>query len=410
LHRARRPGNPARLATGEEAGTTLSASSRIEERIARSVVYLITSRVVIQLFSIVSGVLIARWLSPQDYGVVALAGAATIVVSMLGELGVGAVVIQFRDLEAAELNAAFWATVFFSALLYSGLYMAAPLLAGYFSSPNLSPVLRVIGIGTFLGVVRVVPDNLLRKRLNLDKVSIVETVAAGLNIPLVLGLAWAGAGVWALATGAVFGSFVQCLLSFVFARWRPGLRVGSKRFRPLLGFSWAALGSKLSWSVYNQSDRVILGRLAGDATLGFYAMASQLALLPIEKIAAVVNQISAPVLAESQADRAAMGRYLLRTVRIVAWMVLPMSFGLMAFAAPAVPLLLTPKWNPIIPLLQLLCLYAATRSLAVLFPPVLMAAYRADILFRYNMVLLVVLPMAFGVGAWWKGAVGVAAA
>jgi O-antigen/teichoic acid export membrane protein len=388
----------------------LSDSRRLEERVARSFVYLVGSRIVIQVFGTVSALLVARWLSPADYGVIALAGTATIAVNMLGELGVGAAIIQFQDLEATELNAAFWATVFLSALLYATVYGAAPLLAWFFASPNLSPVLRVVGIGAFLSVLRVVPESLLRKRLDLDKVSIADIAAAGLSIPLVLGLAWAGAGVWALAAGAVFGPFVQCVLSFVLARWRPGLRVGSKRFRRLLTFSWAALGSKFSWSVYNQSDRVILGRLAGDVTLGVYAVANQVALLPIEKIATVINQILVPALAESQADRQVMSRQLLRGVRVVAWLIFPMCFGLMAFAGPAVPVVLTAKWSPIVPLLQVLCLYAASRSLALLFPPVLFAVYRADLLFLYNVVLLIVLPVGFGIGAWWNGALGVAAA
>lgn len=83
----------------------MSESPRIEERVARSVLYVVTSRVIIQLFATISGVLVARWLSPQDYGVLALAVTATIAVSMLGDLSVGAAIILFRDLEATELNA-----------------------------------------------------------------------------------------------------------------------------------------------------------------------------------------------------------------------------------------------------------------------------------------------------------------
>jgi teichuronic acid exporter len=387
---------------------TPSSASRIEERVARSVVYVVGSRVVIQVFATLSTLLVARWLHPEDYGVLALAGTVTIVVGMLGELGVGAAVIQFRDLESSELNAAFWASVLFSTLLYAAIYVTAPFLSVYFSNPDLSLVLRVSGIAALLSVVRVVPEALLRKRLHLDKISLGEVLAAGVNIPLVLGLAWAGAGVWALVAGMMSAAIVQCILSFVYAGWSPGLHVGSKRFRRLLGYSWASLGSKLSWSVYNQSDRIVLGRVVGSSTLGFYAMATDLALVPVEKVASVVNQILAPVLAESQGDHEAMSRSLLRGVRLVAWAVFPLCFGLMAFADPAIPLVLTAKWSPIIPLLQVLCLYAAIRSLTLLFPPVLMATYRADLLFVYNIVLLVVLPAGFVVGAWLYGVLGVA--
>jgi len=137
----------------------------------------------------------------------ALAGVATGLISLLAELRVRAAIIQFPDLKAAELNTAFWATLLLSALLYAAMYLAAPHLAGYFSISILSPLLRVIGLGALLNVVRIVPDRLLRKRLYLDKVAIVDIVSAAANILLMLGLAWGrrrpvGAcgrhGVWAV--------------------------------------------------------------------------------------------------------------------------------------------------------------------------------------------------------------------
>jgi O-antigen/teichoic acid export membrane protein len=388
----------------------LSDSPQIAERVARSVVYVGISRVLMQILSTLSGLLLARWLSPEDYGVMALAAIAAGLIYLIAELGVGSAIIQFPDLQATELNAGFWVTLLLGGLLYTVMYLIAPYLAGYFSIPRISALLRVIGLGAVLSVLRIVPESLLRKRLHLDKVAIIEIVSAVVNVPLMLGLAWVGAGLWALAAGAVFGPFIQCLLSFSFARWWPGLRIESERFSLLLRYSWAAVGSKFAWAVYSESDRIVLGRLAGDVTLGFYTMANQVALLPVEKIAAVVNQISAPVLAECQADQEAMRRCFLREVRIIAWTVVPICFGIVVFADAAVPLLLTAKWTPIIPVLQLLSLFAALRSLILLFPPVLMAGYRADFLFRYNLLLVIVMPAAFGVGAWWKGGVGVALA
>jgi len=170
----------------------------------------------------------------------------------------------------------------------------------------------------------------------------------------------------------------------------------SERLRRLLGYSWAAVGSKLAWTAYNESDSIVLGRLAGDVTLGFYAMANWIALLPVEKIAAVVNQISAPVLPARGANRRLDG--------------LPDLFRNHSSRGCRRPSPLNRQVDPDHPGLQLLSLYAAMRSLILLFPPVLMAGYQADWLFRYNLLLLIVLPAAFGIGAWWNGGVGVALA
>lgn len=170
----------------------------------------------------------------------------------------------------------------------------------------------------------------------------------------------------------------------------------SERLRRLLGYSWAAVGSKLAWTAYNESDSIVLGRLAGDVTLGFYAMANWIALLPVEKIAAVVNQISAPVLPARGANRRLDG--------------LPDLFRNHSSRGCRRPSPLNRQVDPDHPGLQLLSLYAAMRSLILLFPPVLMAGYQADWLFRYNLLLLIVLPAAFGIRAWWNGGVGVALA
>jgi teichuronic acid exporter len=384
-------------------------SAALLERVIRSVVYLLGSRIVLQGLSFVSTVLVARWLDPEDYGLMAIAGIFVAMINMLTELGVGAALIQFKDVSDAELNTAFWLTVAAAVLAYMVLYALAPWLSVFFAIPRLTVVLRITGLAAVLTVLRIVPESLLRKRLRLDRLSVAEVISTGATIPLTMGLAYGGAGVWALVAGSATAWLIQASCTFAFARWWPGRQVGSRRLRHLVRYSGAVLGSRLAWTAYSESDRAVLGRVAGDASLGFYAMAIKIALLPIEKVSVLVNQVAAPVFAEIQGDLGAMRACLLQSSRIVAWATLPVCVGTLLVAEDAIPLVLTEKWTPAVPVVQLLCLYAAIRSLAALFPPVLMASYRADFLLRYNLAMATVMPFGFGVGAWWAGALGVAA-
>jgi O-antigen/teichoic acid export membrane protein len=382
----------------------------MKDRLAKSVFWVVWSRGVLQVISFVSTLVVVRLLSPEDFGLMALAGIWTSGIALISEMGLGAAIVQFRDLEESEMNACFWLTNALAGLGYLALYLLAPAIAAWFASPRLTRILRVVGLILPLLAIRVVPDSLLRKRLDLDKVAQAEVISAMVNIPVMLSMAWAGAGVWALVAGALVAPLVQGMVIVWFVQWWPGLQVRGRRLRELLHFSLATFGARACWAVYEQADSFILGKVSGTLVLGFYSIAKQVALLPVEKVAAVVNQLASPVMAELQADPGAMRATLLRCLRLVAWVTFPLCIGLAVVAKDLVWLALTDKWTSAIPIIRVLCVYAMIRSMAVLLPPVLMARYRAKFLFGYNAALLVAMPLTFWVGAVWSGALGVAAA
>jgi O-antigen/teichoic acid export membrane protein len=382
----------------------------MRERIARSVFWIAWSRGAIQLISFLSTIFVARLLEPTDYGLMAIAGVCTSMVGLLAEFGLGAAIVQFRDVTERELNACFWITLGLAVLGYAALLLAAPAIGRWFDSDRLPAVLRVVGLTLPLTAARVVPDSLLRKRLELDKSSRAEIAAVLATIPVVVGLAVLGAGVWALVAGECVLPTVQGAMSFWFVRWRPGLVMRSTRIADIVGFSLAALGSRVCWGLYVQADRLVLGRVAGDTAVGVYSMAKQLATLPADRLTAAANQLVVPAMAELQRDLERLRVVLRRALRLVASASWPLTIGVMLTAHDAILLLLTDKWLPAVPVLRLLCLYAVMHVVGSLCAPVLMALYRANVVFRYTLSQLVVMPLAFVLGAWWLGGLGVAIA
>jgi len=153
---------------------------------------------------------------------------------------------------------------------------------------------------------------------------------------------------------------------------------------------------------------MVLGKVSGDNVLGYYSMARELATLPVTKISTLVNQIAVPVMAELQSDSESMRAAFLRGLRLVASATLPLCVGLMMFADDLVRIILTDKWASAVPVLRVLCTYAFIYSVATLLASMLMARYRADLLFAYTLTQLIVMPVGFWIGAVWAGAVGVA--
>jgi len=381
-----------------------SAGLSLRTRIARSIFWLAWSRGVLQVCSFATTLLIAHYLMPADYGVMALASFWTGSVGMLAEMGLGAAIIQFRDLDKREINACFWMTMILAILAFAALAVGAPMIARWFAEPRLADVLPVLALVLPVISCRVVSDSLLRKRLALDRVSQAEVIGVVVTLPVMLVCAFKGLGIWTLVVGGLLAPAAQSAATIFFAPWCPGIRVGGVRVKEVVQFSLAAVGVRLLWVLRESSNTLVIGKVAGSGTLGLYSMASDLALLPGSKISAVVNMLSSPMMAALQTDIDAMRAAFYRAVRLTAAIAVPTSAGMALVANEGVAVLLGPNWSPLVPLLQLLCIYAAVRAVDVLLPPVLFARRRQNFLFWYCLVLLIVVPAAAVLGGWWDEA------
>ncbi|MBL8379811.1 MAG: lipopolysaccharide biosynthesis protein [Burkholderiales bacterium] len=382
----------------------------MKEQVAKSVFWMVWSRGVLQVLSFITTIVVARWLSPSDYGLMALAGIWISVLVLISEFGLGAAVLQFRDLSVEELNFCFYLGFSLASICYAALYFAAPFIGDWFNAPALADVLRVVGLTLLISALAIIPDGLLRKQLQLDKVTKAEVSGAVVSLVTVLALAWNGAGVWALIYGMLARAAVQSFALYLYWPWRPGWRVSGSRRREILDFSSATFGSRLMWTLYDQSDSLVLGKVSGEVALGFYTMARDLASIPVTRISSLVNQMSVPLMATLQDDRVAMRKMLLRGLRLTASVSTPICLGFILVAEDLVRVVLSDKWLPMVPVLQLLSVLSLIRSIDVLIAPVLRARFRTTFLAAYNAVLFVVMPLAFLVGAHSGGGVGVATA
>jgi PST family polysaccharide transporter len=365
------------------------------------------SRGALQLLGFATTLLVARILVPADYGVMALAAFWTGTVGMLAEMGLGAAIIQFRDLDRREIDTCFWITMTLGTIGSAALALGAPMIARWFVVPRLADVLPVLALVLPLTACRVISDSLLRKRLALDRVSQAELIGSAVTLPVMIGSALAGLGVWTLVIGSLTGPAVRSIATIAFAPWCPGIRLGGPRVKEVVRFSLATLGVKLMWILREWSNTLVIGKVTGPVALGFYSMAEELALLPGSKISSVVNMVSSPMMAELQANVDAMRAAFYRAVRLTAAIALPTSAGMALVAEEMVAVLLGPKWLPAVPLLRLLCVYAAVRAIDVLLPPVLFARHREGFLVWYCLALLIVVPFAAVLGGLWSGAAGV---
>lgn len=376
-------------------------------RVARSMFWIAWSRGVLQLLTFATTLFIARILVPADYGVMALATSFTAHAGMLAEMGLGAAIIQFRDLDRRELDTCFWITMMLAMVFCAALFLGAPAIARWLAVPALADVLPVLSLVLPLTACRVVSDSLLRKRLALDRVSQAEVIGGVVTLPVTIACALGGLGVWTLVVGYLVGPAVRSAATFAFAPWLPRFRIGGERVKDVVRFSLATLGIRFMWSLREAANSVVLGKVTGQAGIvGLYTMADDVAHLPGTKISPVINMLASPVMAELQTDIDGLRETLYRALRLAAAIVVPTSAGIALVADDMVAVLLGPKWLAAAPLIRLISLYAAVRAVDVLLPPVLFARRRERFLFWYCLVLLFVMPGAAVLGATWDGAAG----
>lgn len=379
----------------------------LRARIAHSMFWIAWSRGALQILTFATTLLVARILVPADYGVMALAMFFTGLAGMIAEMGLGSAIIQFRDLDRRELDTCFWITMTLATAGFVALSTGAPLIARWVAVPRLADVLPVLALILPLTACRVVSDSLLRKRLALDRVSQAEVIGAVVTLPVTIGCALGGLGVWTLVIAALVGPALRSAATIAFAPWLPGFRIGGERAREVVRFSLATLGIKFMWSLRENANPLVLGKITGQAaTVGLYTMAEDLAHLPGTKISPVINMLISPVMAELQTNIDALREALYRTVRLTAAIVVPISVGIVLVAEDMVVVLLGPKWLPAVPLIRLICFYAAVRAVDGVLPPVMLARRRERFLFWYCLVLVIVMPGAAVLGVLWDGAAG----
>jgi PST family polysaccharide transporter len=356
----------------------------------------------------ISTILVARLLSPEDFGLVAFAAVYMGVVSLLSEFGLGTSVVVLRDLSEEQIARLGGFSVVIGVLCFLVSIPAAYALAAFYRTDALVPVVIVMSISFVLVSFRTIPAALLKRDLRFKALAFMNTARAVIQSGIMVALAFLGFRYWTIVIGGLAGSASYTIMTLAARRHRIALpRRGS--MRQALTVSLDVLWSRLAWYLYSSADFVVSGRMLGPTLTGFYSIAWQMASVPVEKVSTLVMQVTPSIMSAVQTDRAALRRYLLNLTEGIALLTLPAAVGMALVTEPFVRVVLTDKYLLAIEPLRYLALYASVRAVTPLFAPVLIALHRTRIVVWNNLLALILLPAAFVIGSRW-GTTGIAVA
>lgn len=359
-----------------------------------------------QILTWASFLIVARLLAPADFGIVSMAVVLFAYLRYVGEFGIPLTIVTLRDLTEQQLAQLNSIAVLLGILCFGMSSALAFPIAAFFKTRRLVPVVIVTCSALLALGLRAVPEGLLNKDMRFRWLSLVDGGCDVLAAVVTLVLAWRGFAYWALVIGNLVSAFARGLLV---ARARPH-RFAWPHFGSVkkeLLFGWHLLVSTLAYSAYERLDNVTAGRTLGAGALGFYGMAWNLANVPLEKVTSLVTTVIPSYLSVVQSDPRALRRYLCGLTELMALATFPTTVGLGLVAAEVVPIVLGRKWSPMVPAVEVLCVYAAFRSLVALLNQVLIAIGKTRFLMWSQIVALVLLPCAFYIGSHW-GIAGIA--
>jgi O-antigen/teichoic acid export membrane protein len=376
---------------------------------ARAVIWNYISFASGKLLVLATMAVLARLLTPQEFGIVAFATVAVNWLGVLKDLGLGGAVIQRRDDTEEAAQTAYVLNLVMSGVLTAAVALAAPAVAAFFREPLVVPILRVLSF-TFiiqaLGALHVV---LLRRNLDFRRKLIPDVGQAVIKGIASIAFAVAGFGVWALVWGQLIGALASSVLAWMVFSWKPTFRLHRRLVRPLMRFGMPLMLTDIQAAIWSNLDYVIVGRMLGDTALGVYTLAYRLPEMLILSVWRVLAGAIFPFFASIQSFPHLLRKGFLATIRYSQIVVVPLCVGLFITAEPAVEVLFGEQWRGAIPVLRLLAVFALVGSIGVNIGDVYKAVGRPDILAKLSALELALLTPALILGAR-HGLIGVGAA
>lgn len=379
----------------------MTTTTSLGTRATRGAAWSGVSTIVLRLGGLVVGIILARILTPEQFGVYAIALTVQAILMTVADLGLSADIVRSDHPEriaptVATLGLVSGATLTLLAASSSGL------VAGVLGSPEAAPAIAVLSVSLLVAGLTVVPYGLLQRRFQQRELFAAAAADFVVSTTVTLALVAAGFGVLGLAIGRVCAQGTAAVMMFALARVRPRFGVDRSQLRPVLAFGLPiAIANLLSWALLNV-DNVVLARMAGVTALGFYVLAFNVSSWPMSALSQVVRSISLPYFA--RLSRAADG---LPTVVAVAWAgALPAGLGLALLSAPVIEILYGARWLAAAPVLAVLGLYGSVRVVFDVFAGYLYAEGRSRAVLWIQIVTLVVLTAAMIPAAHTWGIVG----
>lgn len=353
-----------------------------KNRVASNMLWRFAERCGAQGISFIVQMILARLLMPEMYGMIAIVTVFTKVLEAFVDSGLGNALIQKKDVDDLDFSSVFYANTVLCSGLYLLLFFSAPLIASFYRQPELTPLVRVLGLTLIISGLKniqqaYVSRNMLFKRFFFSTLG-------GTIVAAVVGIrmAYCGYGVWALVAQSLVNTATDACILWISVPWRPKWMFSLKRLAGLFRFGSKLLLSNLLNILYNDIRQLIIGRLYTSEDLAFYNRGEQFPSLIISNINSSIDSVLLPTMSQAQDNRQRVKEMTRKSITTSVYMIAPMMIGLFSVAPRLIPVILTDKWIPCILYLRIFCVTYLFYPIHTANLNAIMAMGRSDIFLK----------------------------
>lgn len=334
--------------------------------------------------SFISNIILARLLTPDDYGCIGLLAIFIVIAEVFVNGGFATALIQKNNSTHKDYCTVFFWNIFVSVLFYFILFYIAPIVASYYNIPLLIPILRIQGLILLTNALSIVQLNILRKQLKFKKMSIIQFVSVLISVVIGILLAYNGWGVWSLVIQQLLNSSITSLILWITSQWKPDLIFSFNSFKELFNYGSFLLLSDLLNSICDNIQGLIIGRKYSSCDMGYYTQAKKLETVPTQSISYVVNIVTLPVFAKLQENKQQLYVAVRKSIRLINYLNIPLMVLLILVSEPLIILLFSDKWIESIPFFRILCLSGIINCSQSINYQVVCAVGRSRDIFKWN--------------------------
>lgn len=352
--------------------------SNLRQQATKGFVWAFTEKWAVQIVNFVVAMVLARLLTPTDYGTVALLTIFISICDTLVDSGLGRALVQKKDAQDVDFNSVFYISIGVSLILYVALFFAAPLVARFYDNPELTSLLRVLSIGIICCALNGVQNAELNRKLLFNLSFRISVISSGVMAITGLSMAYCGFGPWALVASSLGGQLTGVITRWFYIAWRPRLMFSWDAAKGLWRYGWKLAVSSLLDTVYNNLYGLIIGRLYSKADLAFVNKGRSTPALAMDTFSGTLGRVAFPALAKVQDNPETVRRGAEKILSMSMFCVLPLMVGCAVCAPRLIPLLFGDQWLPAIPYMQLSCFAFALWPFHTVNLQVMMAMGRSD--------------------------------
>lgn len=308
-----------------------------------------------QAVTLIVSIALARILTPGDFGTVSLVMVFTTIMQVFVDSGLGTALIQKKDADDLDFSSVFYFNFAVCLILYAVMFMAAPLIAGFYNDTSLILIIRVISLTIIISGVKGIQQSYVSRNMLFKRFFFATLGGTIFSAFLGIGMAYAGCGVWSIVAQQLSNTAIDTLILWVTVKWRPKKLFSWKRLKGLLSYGWKLLISSLLDTVYNNLRNLIIGKIYTSADLAYYNQGDKFPKVIVTNINASIDSVLLPSMAGEQDHRDRVKSMTRRAIKTSTYIMAPLMMGLMFCAEPVVKLLLTDKWLPCVPYLRIFC-------------------------------------------------------